>query len=104
MSNKNTISEVYTNQPDLVSKHKKYLDIIGWAEFHPNTPITPALAWDINTGIVAVDGTEENLPAGIYMDDTLLLGHSTWQIMMKLAALIEAIFVVMGEPDTAIRQ
>jgi hypothetical protein len=78
--------------------------MIGWAELDHNTPITPAVACDINTGIVAVDGTEKNLPAQIYVDDALLLGHSKWQIMMKLAALIKAIFVVMSEPDTAIRQ
>ncbi len=30
----------------------------------------------------------------------LLLGHSKWQIMMKLVALIEAMLVVVGEPDT----
>ena len=38
------------------------------------------------------------------MDDALLLGHSKWQVMTKLATLTKAIFVVMGEPDTAIRQ
>ncbi len=38
------------------------------------------------------------------MDDALLLGHSKWKIMKKLATLIEEIFVVMGEPDTTIRQ
>jgi hypothetical protein len=78
------------------------LDVIGWAELNPNTPITPAVACNINTGIVATDGTNKNLPAQIYVDDVLLLGHSKWQIMMKLATLIEAIFVIMGEPDTTI--
>jgi hypothetical protein len=95
---------VYPNQPDLVSKHKKYLDMIGWVELDPNTPITPAVACNINTGIVAVDGTEKNLPVQIYVDDALLLGHSKWQIMMNMAALIMAIFIVMSELDTAIRQ
>jgi hypothetical protein len=89
---------VYANQPDRVSTHKKYLDIIVWEELNPNTPITPAVACNINTGIVAIDGTKMNLPAQIYVDNALLLGHSKWQIMMKLAALIKVIFVVMGEP------
>jgi hypothetical protein len=78
--------------------------MIGWAEFDPTIPITPAVACDINTGIVAIDGTKKNLPARVYVDDALLLGHSKWQIMMKLATLIQAIFVIMGEPDTVIRQ
>jgi hypothetical protein len=59
----------------------------------------------MNTGIVAVDGTEKNLPAQIRLDDTLLLGHSKWQIMMKLAALIKGNFRRNRcEPGTAIRQ
>ncbi len=99
-----TVSEVHANQPNLVSKHEKYLDMIGWTELDPNTPITPALACDINTGIVAADGTKKNLSAQIYVDDALLLGHSKGQIVMKLAALMEAIFVVMGEPGTTVRR
>jgi hypothetical protein len=47
---------------------------------------------------------EKNLPAQIYVDDALLLGHSKWQVMIKQATLIEAVLVVMGEPDTAIRR
>ncbi len=73
-------------------------------ELDPNTPITPAVACNINTGIVATYGTKKNLPAQIYVDDMLLLGHSKGQIVMKLAALIKAIFVIMGEPDTTVRQ
>ena len=36
-------------------EHKKYLDMIGWAELDPNTPITPAVACKINTGVVNTD-------------------------------------------------
>jgi hypothetical protein len=53
-----TLSEVYTNQPDLVSKQEKYFNKIGLEELNPNTPITPAVDCDINTGIIAADGTE----------------------------------------------
>ncbi len=82
-----TLSEVYTNWLNLVSKQKKYMDTIGWAELNPNTPIIPAVACNINTGIVAADRTKKKLPAQIYVDDALLLGHSNWQILMKVAAL-----------------
>jgi hypothetical protein len=95
---------VYPNQPDLVSKHEKYLDMIGWAELDPNTPIIPTVACNINIGIVAADGTKKNFSAQIYVDDVLLLGHSKWHIMMKLAALIKAVFIVMGKLDTMVRQ
>jgi hypothetical protein len=78
--------------------------MIGWAELDPNIPITPAVACEINAGIVSTNGVKKNLCARIYVDDALLLGHSKLQILMKLSALIEAIFVVMGEPDTTVRQ
>ncbi len=38
------------------------------------------------------------------MDDALLLGQSKQQILMRLAALSKAIFVVMGKPDMLVRQ
>jgi hypothetical protein len=99
------LSEVYANQPDLIVKHNKYLDMIGKAERDPNTSITPAVTCKINTGIVSADGVKKNLCAYIYVDDALLLGHSKLQILMKSAALIEAsIFVVMDKPDTTVRQ
>jgi hypothetical protein len=77
--------------------------MIGWAD-DPNSPITPAVVCKIDTGIVAADGIEKKIPARIYVDDALLLVHSKWQILMKLAALIMAISVVIGEPDTMVRQ
>jgi hypothetical protein len=47
---------------------------------------------------------DAHLPARIYVDDALLLGLSRRQMELKLAALIEAIFVIMGTPDTSVRQ
>jgi hypothetical protein len=99
-----TLSKVYASQLDLLVKHKKYLDMIGWAELNPNTPITPLVTCKINTGIVSANGVEKNLCACIYVDAALLLRHSKVQILMNLATLIEAIFVVMGKLDTAVRQ
>jgi hypothetical protein len=45
-----------------------------------------------------------DLPACIYDDDTLMLALDVDHMKMVLAATIEAIFVVMGEPDVAVRQ
>jgi hypothetical protein len=99
-----TLSEVYANQPDLVVKHTKYLDMIGWAELDPNTPITPVFACKINTGVVSTNGVEKNFCTHIYVDNAHLLVHSKLQILMKLAALIEAIFDITGEPDITLKQ
>jgi hypothetical protein len=78
--------------------------MIGWAKLDPVLPITPAFTCEINKGIFTADRTKTNLPARIYVDDALLLGRSKQQILMRLITLIEAIFVVMGEPDTLVRQ
>jgi hypothetical protein len=93
------LSVAYADRPDLVIKHKFYLDMISWAKEDPTTEITPAFPCLINTGIL-----DAHLPARIYVDDTLLLGLSRQQMELKLAALIEALFVILGAPDTRVRQ
>jgi hypothetical protein len=42
--------------------------------------------------------------ARIFVDNALMLAHCWAHMERVLAALIEAIFVVMGEPDTTLRQ
>ncbi len=44
------------------------------------------------------------LPARIYIDDALVLALSKCHMKQVFAALIEAIFVIMGKPDTRVRQ
>ena len=44
------------------------------------------------------------LPARIYVDDALTLTTSKESMEKVLASLIESIFVVMGAPDTSVRQ
>ena len=75
--------------------------MIGWTKLNPTTTISPAFACKISK-IFTADGVEKNQPVHIhvYIDDMLLLGYSKQQILMKLATLIEAFFVVMGELDT----
>jgi hypothetical protein len=43
-------------------------------------------------------------PARIYVDDALLLALSKGHMELVLAALIEAIFMVMCAPDETVRQ
>ncbi len=94
------LSVAYADHPDLVIKHKYYLDMISWAKEDPTTEITPAFPCVINN-----EGTlDARLPARIYIDDALLLGLSRRQMELRLAVLIEAIFVIMGTPDTTVRQ
>ena len=95
---------VYTNHPDLVQKHQRYLDMIDRADIDPSVELTRAVACAINQGVLDDQGVAQPCPARIFIDNSLLLAISRLIMMMALAALIKAIFVVMGEPDTAIRQ
>ena len=59
---------------------------------------------DVNTCVLDDQGNKVLLPARIYVDDALMLATSKENMKQVLAALIEAIFVVMGAPDTSICQ
>jgi hypothetical protein len=98
------LSAVYANRPDLVWNHQKYLNMINWATIDPSVVLTKAVACAINQGVLDDKGVARPRPARIFVDDSLLLAISKGIMMMSLAALIEAIFVVMGVPDTSIRQ
>jgi len=73
--------------------------MISWAKEDPTAEITPAFPCAINK--VTLD---DSLPARIYANDALLLGISRQQMELRLAVLIEAIFAIMGTPDTIVRQ
>ncbi len=94
----------YTDRPDLVITHKYYLDMISWAEHDPTAKITPAFPCSMNKGTLEAHGNRAKLPARIYVDDALMLALSRGHMEQVLAALIEAIFAVMGKPDTTVCQ
>ncbi len=58
----------------------------------------------MNTGTLEAHGNRAKLPARIYIDDALMLALSRCLMELVLAALIEAIFVIMGNPDTTVCQ
>jgi len=73
--------------------------MISWAEEDPTSKTTLAFPCAINKGTL-----DDRLPARIYVNDALLLDISRRQMELRLAALIEAIFVNMGTPDTTVCQ
>jgi hypothetical protein len=87
-----------------VEKHKYYLNMIRWATIDPTIKLTQATACAINTGVLGEKGEATQRPARIFVDDSLLLAIGCRLMELALAALIEAIFVIMGKPDAAIRQ
>ena len=98
------LSKVYANRPDLVIKHKEYLDMINWATIDPDTPLTPATPCSLNPGLTLSPQGDPVQPARIYVDDALMLAIRRQQMLMTLAAVIESIFVIMGRANTLIRQ
>ena len=95
---------MFANRVDLVIKHAKYLAMVQWDELDHSVNITPAIPCNINRGIMDEAGNPIDLPACIYVDDAIMLATSVHHMKMVLVAMIEAIFVVMGEPDEQVRQ
>jgi len=85
-----------------VKKHKYYLDVLHWATVDPTIKLVRATACAINTGVLDEKGVAKVSPARIFVNKSLLLAICWKKMEMALAALIEAIFVIMGESDTAL--
>ncbi len=49
-------------------------------------------------------GNPVNLPARIYVDGTIMLSPNADHMKMVLAAMIESIFIIMGEPEEELCQ
>ncbi len=92
------LSVVYVDRPDLVIKHKYYLDMISWEETNPTASITQAIPCLMNKETLDTQGNRAKLLARIYVNDTLVLALSKCHMIQVLAALIKAIFVIMGKP------
>ncbi len=98
------LTVVYAHRHDLIEKHRKFLDMISWAPLDPAPDLAKVVPCLINTGVLNYQGMKVPLPLRIYVDDALILATSKESMEQVLASLIEAIFVVMGAPDTSVRQ
>jgi len=99
------MTKVYFETDGLVKKHARYLDMIEWkTECPAGQTFTLAKACPINPGIIDTDSTMKPLETKIYVDDGLMAAPGVELMKKLLAAVIEAIFAVMGEPDESVRQ
>ena len=94
------LSKKFANRPDLVEKHKEYIDMINWnvPTAHFNKP-TRAFKCPLNPGVVDEFGNVIHHPSRIWVDDILIAAVGVANMKMVLAAVIEAIFTVLGQPD-----
>jgi hypothetical protein len=100
-----TLFDFFVNQKDLAEKHRKYLDMLSWADdMVPPPDHAQAIPCLINKGVIDEQGNKVLLPAQIYINDAFMLVTSKACMQQVLTALIEAIIVVMGEPDTDVCQ
>ena len=67
------MSEVFSNRPDLMIKHCRYLDMIRWAKIDPTVKITPAIACTILRGVPKKLKSKIQQKACIFVDDALML-------------------------------
>jgi hypothetical protein len=98
------LSVVYAHCRDLIQKHRNFLDMISWATLDPAPDLARAIPCLINTGVLDNQGNRIPLPARIYVNNALMLAISKENMEQVLAALIKAIFVVMGAPNTSVLQ
>jgi hypothetical protein len=63
------LTKSFANRPNLVVRHKKFIDLLKWEEIDPSAELTPAFSCIINHGIMADAGNRIDLPAHIYIDD-----------------------------------
>lgn len=99
------LSAKFSSRDDLVQKHRRFLDMVRWSDDinHPG-PFVKACACAVNPGSKDSSGIETSRPARIYVDDALMAAIGKANMERMLAATIEAIFIVMGDANEAIRQ
>ena len=102
------LTAVYVERDDLVAKHRDFLDMVSWDTDVPAPKdIAQAYPCDINKGVHHQSklGAEKKMrPARMYVDDALLAAFNRRSMEKLLAAIIEAIFTVMGDSCPTIRQ
>ena len=99
-----TMTAKYFADTSLVATYKEYLDKITIEPPAPEgTPFVRAAPCALNKGVLDDDGNQLPVKAFIYVDDCLLAAVRTY-IVQLMCACIHAIFVVLGFPDTAVRQ
>ena len=92
----------------LVSKHRDVLDKIQWCRsLHNRTKprFTRAHRDALNQGVIDASGNPAPTPHGVYVDDDIYLDVAdTHRFEQAIASSIEAVFVLLGEPNPTLRQ
>jgi len=81
------------------------LDLLVWdkTEF-PTKSIVQAMPCELHQGVLNTNKNENLVSAHIYVDDALVAAPGRKRIKKAHVACIDAIFFVLGKPDTHVRQ
>ena len=100
-----SMTKVFFNDASLVGKHEKYLNMLLWPDSEPSKDeFVKAVRCKHNPGVLDATGKLESVELPMYVDDALVACAGKQNMRRMLAAVIEAFFVVCGEPDDAVRQ
>lgn len=87
------------NDDSLTEKHKDLLDEIEMAAVAPKgTAFVKARKCSTNKGVLTEAGTPVNTPINTFVDDALMAEIRS-RIRQAMAASIESLFMILGEPD-----
>lgn len=102
-----SIVEFNNGSKDLETIHKEYLDMLNWDIFlndHPQPgELCRSAKCSIVKGVINQDGELIQSNPRIFVDDALLASIRR-HIKRLIASIIEAIFNVMGRPNTNVRR
>jgi hypothetical protein len=73
--------------------------MIQWEDLDLSTILVMATSCPLNPGVLNSEGQPCSFPVRIYVDDALMAALDRTYMEMVLAAIIESIFAVMGEPN-----
>jgi hypothetical protein len=92
----------------LVAKHRAVLDKINWCHSingKRRPMFTRAFRDALNAGILDAQGNPAPTPHGVYVDDDIYLDVADKRrFEQAIAASVEAIFMLLGESNTALHQ
>jgi hypothetical protein len=77
------LTKVFSNRPDLVVRHKKFINMLMLEEVDPSAKLTPAFSCTINRGIMDDARNRIDFPARIYVDNALMLALNADHMKMK---------------------
>lgn len=90
----------------LIERHREYLNMLVWdLQLPAGTQLVKAVSCKYNPGVRDLETGSIDPPSpNIYVDDALLAAVGRISMEQALAATIEAIFIIMGRPETHVRQ